>query len=291
VELPDIIDLGDNNIIGSGNAPFTVAMWIFPTRTPTGLYYFVIRLKQDAQFFLAFDSNFIVPLDIVGAIFRAQPAQWLIPIDHNALLNRWTHVAAIYNGGDKATASSFRIFFDGNVLPIGTVNLGPVGGNCNDNAIGSDSGPLCGSDFAHFEGLIDEVQIFNRILSQDEIRALAGICPTLQIAIDIKPDSDPNSINPRSKGVIPVAILTTDTFDASSVDPTTVLFGRTGTEATSVHAALEDVDGEGDTDLILHFNTQATGIQCGETSASLTGKTFDGQPIEGSDSIRTVGCK
>lgn len=116
--------------------------------------------------------------------------------------------------------------------------------------------------------------------------------PSLQlISIDIKPGSFPNSINPKSKGKIPVAILTTDSFDATTVDPTTVLFGRTGTEAAPVHSALEDVDGDWDTDMILHFKTQETGIQCGDTSASLTGETFVGQAIEGSDSIRTVGCK
>ena len=88
-----------------------------------------------------------------------------------------------------------------------------------------------------------------------------------------------------------MAILTTDSFDATTVDPTTVRFGATGTEAAPVQAALEDVDLDGDTDMILHFNTQDTGIQCGDTSASLTGETFSGQAIEGSDSIRTAGCK
>jgi hypothetical protein len=109
----------------------------------------------------------------------------------------------------------------------------------------------------------------------------------LAVAIDIKPGSFPNSINPRNKGVIPVAVLTTDTFDASTVDPTTVFFG----EAAPVHSALEDIDRDGNTDLILHFRTQDTGIACGDTSASLTAVTFSGQEIEGSDSIRTVGCK
>jgi hypothetical protein len=113
----------------------------------------------------------------------------------------------------------------------------------------------------------------------------------LQVIIDLKPGESPNSINPRSQGVIPVAILTTDTFDATAVDPSTVLFGATGTEATPVHAALEDVNSDGRTDMILHFNTQDTGIQCGDTSASLTGETFSGQAIQGSDAIQTVGCK
>ena len=113
----------------------------------------------------------------------------------------------------------------------------------------------------------------------------------ITVAIDIKPGSFPNSINPQSKGVIPVAILTTGTFDATTVDPTTVLFGPTGTEAAPVHSALADVDEDGDTDMILHFNTQGTGIVCGDTSASLTGETSGGEAIEGSDSINTVGCK
>ena len=58
-----------------------------------------------------------------------------------------------------------------------------------------------------------------------------------------------------------------------------------------MHAALQDVDKDGDRDLILHFNTQETGILCGDVSTSLTGETFDGQEIEASDSIKTAGCK
>lgn len=113
----------------------------------------------------------------------------------------------------------------------------------------------------------------------------------IEVQIDIKPGSFPNSIDPKSKGKIPVAILTTDSFDATTVDTSTVLFGATGMEAAPVHVALEDVDGDGDTDLILHFNTQETGIVCGDTSALLTGESVSGQEIEGSDSIKTVGCK
>ncbi len=111
------------------------------------------------------------------------------------------------------------------------------------------------------------------------------------ISIDIKPGSFPNSINPRSKGRIAVAILTTTTFDVTTVDPSTVLFGVTGTEAAPVHFALEDVDGNGDPDMILHFNTQDTDIVCGATSAALTGETVSGQQFAGSNSIQTVGCK
>ena len=48
---------------------------------------------------------------------------------------------------------------------------------------------------------------------------------TIPIELDIKPGSDPNSVNPESMGVIPVAILTTGIFDSTTVDPATVNFG------------------------------------------------------------------
>jgi hypothetical protein len=111
------------------------------------------------------------------------------------------------------------------------------------------------------------------------------------VSIDIKPSSFPNSINIKKNRVVPVAILTTDIFDATDVDPSTLLFGKNGDEASPARTALKDVDGDGVPDMILHFNTQDTGLWCGDTSAFLTGETFDGQPIVGSDSIKIVGCK
>jgi hypothetical protein len=110
-----------------------------------------------------------------------------------------------------------------------------------------------------------------------------------EVEIDIKPGSDPNSINPESKGIIPVAILTTDDFDATTVDPLSVQFGPED-GATEVHEKghIEDVDEDGDPDLVLHFITQETGIVCEDVEARLTGETFDGQAIEGFDSVNIV---
>ncbi len=109
----------------------------------------------------------------------------------------------------------------------------------------------------------------------------------IEVDIDIKPGSDPNSINTKSRGVIPVAVLTTDDFDATTVDAFTVAFGPGG--AAPVHNGhIEDVDSNGDSDLVLHFRTQDTGIAVGDTEACLTGQTLGGAEFEGCDAVRVV---
>jgi DNA-binding beta-propeller fold protein YncE len=110
------------------------------------------------------------------------------------------------------------------------------------------------------------------------------------VSIDIKPGSSRNPMNPRANGRIPVAILSSPSFDAATADSTTVRFGATGIEARALHSALEDVDGDGDPDMILQFKNRDTGIQCGATSAVLTGETLGGQRIAGADPVTTVGC-
>lgn len=109
----------------------------------------------------------------------------------------------------------------------------------------------------------------------------------LQSSVDIKPGETPNSINPKSKGVIPVAILSTDTFDATTVDPFSVEFGPNGANETHEKGHIEDINGDGKLDMMLHFKTQDTGIVSGDT-ACLTGKTTSGFDIGGCDLIQTV---
>lgn len=110
------------------------------------------------------------------------------------------------------------------------------------------------------------------------------------VLIDIKPGSDPNSINLKSKGNIPVAILTTDTFDATQVDWETVSFGPDRASESHGRSHVNDVDNDGDMDVVLHFKTQEAGIACGDIEATLTGQTFGGEAISGTDSIKIVRC-
>ena len=120
--------------------------------------------------------------------------------------------------------------------------------------------------------------------------AIVSITPgALPVVVDIKPGSFPNAVNPKARGVIPVAILSTETFDATTVDPLTVAFGPAGATETHGKGHPEDVNRDGKLDLVFHFKTEETGIQSGDVSAGLTGMTLTGQEIAGSDAIVTVG--
>jgi hypothetical protein len=83
---------------------------------------------------------------------------------------------------------------------------------------------------------------------------------------------------------VPVAILTTEDFDTSTVDPSTVVFAS----ATPVRWTMEDVDTDGDLDMLFFFKTQELELSDGNTKAFLVGATTDGTPILGEDTVNTV---
>ena len=85
------------------------------------------------------------------------------------------------------------------------------------------------------------------------------------VSVDVRPRSDANKINPNSTKDINVAIFSVNGFDATKVDPNTVRFAATGTEAAPIHVGRRDVDGDGHRDMVVRFEIQDTGIKCGDT--------------------------
>jgi len=128
----------------------------------------------------------------------------------------------------------------------------------------------------------------------------------IEVEIDIKPGSFPSSINLRKQGVTPVAIHTTDDFDATSVNPLSVQLNGCwpaidwqAYDCDEIPNPLYDIVpdepemmGDGDIDLVLYFDTPALAedecFKVGDTEAVLAGETFDGVSIEGTGDVRIV---
>ena len=133
--------------------------------------------------------------------------------------------------------------------------------------------------------------------------------PVIEVDVDIKPGSCPNPLNVKSKGVLPVAVLGTEDFDVTTIDPTTILLNQSccvGCEgvapirwdyedvATPFTGALCDchnLTSDGYMDLTLKFDTRALVSAlvlvpgAGNVTLTLTGNLTDGTAIEGKDCI------
>jgi hypothetical protein len=125
---------------------------------------------------------------------------------------------------------------------------------------------------------------FSRGISDFALARFLGAPGEIEVAVDVKPGEADNVIPLQANSVIAVAILTTNAFDAATIDLATVCFVR---DCTEKHGAghLEDVNADGRADLLLHYETAETGIAAGDTQACLTGETYGGLAVRGCDRI------
>ena len=174
----------------------------------------------------------------------------------------------------------------------------------------------CQAPGEHIVTFVNEIQPANAAdLDPDPSNNTATVEVTIEcvipVAINIKPGSFPNSINPRNQGVIPIAVLTTLAgeydlpldFDATMIDPLSVRFGLRdevwGENGGAFEAherghiedsyELDEATRDGDEDMVLHFETQETGIGVDTTEACAKGEWSDGghtYKFFGCDSVR-----
>jgi hypothetical protein len=114
------------------------------------------------------------------------------------------------------------------------------------------------------------------------------------VLIDILPQ-DPDNVVVLDRGDAPmaVAVLSTDTFDASTIDPNTLCFGdadaplERACTPRHVDGHVKDVNGDKRPDFLLYYVVAATGIDSGDTAACLKGRTFGGVGVFGCQPIVT----
>ena len=113
------------------------------------------------------------------------------------------------------------------------------------------------------------------------------------VNLDIKPGSDLNPVNPKSKGKLPVVLFGSEELDVSTIDLETVLLNGvhlTEKNNGSLFTSLKDKNRDGFGDLVMRFAMQDLGIEAGMDELLLSGNFLDGGAFEGSDIISIVGA-
>ncbi len=113
--------------------------------------------------------------------------------------------------------------------------------------------------------------------AQSIASAVEMTCPEhTSVSIDIKPGSYPNIIRLSSRGMVRVAVPTTQDFDASQFTPEmahlsdasiAMMEGCTG--AIAQRWSLDDENGDGRLDLVFFFKTQDLNLTLSSTAATL----------------------
>ena len=123
------------------------------------------------------NSNFAFILDKNNSEFRITGNGTNIISTNSNVFETWQHVVGIYNLNNSIS----NLYVNGLFVSSGNVNLNSIISS-SDLIAGKVDGPLPG----YFTGLIDDIAIYNRVLSQQEITALYLGCSKPSAAITPK---------------------------------------------------------------------------------------------------------
>lgn len=171
-----------------------------------------------------------------------------------------------------------------------------------------DGGPLADEDAIHFVTVSDGG--FGGVVGWDDLNQTEttpgyvvefdGACTEdalIEIMLRLTQGEGPRNINMKSQGKIAAAVLSVaEGFDATRIDPETVTLGDgsdpdapvAGNKHGRLMVSWPDLDGDGLSDALFHFNTQdlvAAGLIAGTTELTLRGMTTDGVAFSGTDAV------
>jgi hypothetical protein len=149
--------------LGLGNTPRTFCAWIYPL-TFSGQVVFSYGVStSNSQF------SVLIGQEIAGDIYLALSSNDWSTSTSVMAANRWSHIAAVYDGGTTST-STVHLYANG-IPQTSLSNFGTPGAiNTSDTNWGIGRQRL--DNARYFNGNIDDARVFGRALSAQEIYSI-----------------------------------------------------------------------------------------------------------------------
>jgi hypothetical protein len=200
----DYVEVPDLDSISVGNSDYTIEAWIYPDDT-SGIKSVVAKLKDmtDKEYALSvYDGklNLQVEKDGNNAYAETNTA----PV----VLDAWQHIAVSFD-----SSVTTPVFYHNGVSIAQTDNITVLPDQSFDNLCVGKWGGTYNNYF--FDGKIDEVKIYNRVLSKDEIENLYefGMGTLISDPFSLTPAFTPNTI-----GVYHIDLTVTDSYGGFDTD-------------------------------------------------------------------------
>lgn len=109
-----------------------------------------------------------------------------------------------------------------------------------------------------------------------------------RVGIHVLPGQSAARLRGERTGRHRIAVLGATNLDVRDVDAASLAFGPGGAAPVQpVTSALRDVDGDGRTDRVFHFDSSEAGIEPSDIAACMHGATLDGEEIFGCGALRS----
>jgi hypothetical protein len=152
--VDDYVRVPDSDSLDITNA-ITIEAWVNCGSSPAGNLRSIVR-KESTYALRFYSDGTLEGLVWIGGRYKSSG---IVPASIAWVPNRWVHWTFTYDG------SSMKIYKNGILVMGPTAQTGAIDKTTNDLGIGGT-----GTGAYPFIGLIDEVRIYNRALSPEEIR-------------------------------------------------------------------------------------------------------------------------
>ncbi len=172
--IDDYVDIADNPNLDM-TTKLTVALWMKQAASATKKV-FVAKWDYRTQGCWAFQTDNQNPDELrvftATALDDSGAGGYGKTTSANLVAGNWYHVAFVYDGAGAVNADRLKIYVDGREETLSFI--GTIPSFLQDSSASVKIGEFGGTLHRYFNGVIDDIRIYNRALTAEEILELAG---------------------------------------------------------------------------------------------------------------------